>query len=117
MGQRERDGAAAGAEVGDGVAGTRLQPLQRQLDQQFGLGTRDQGVRRDLEFQRPEFATTGQVGERRAVGTRAEQRAVVRHHRVLGDPLRPREQVTARALEGVGEQQLGLEARAVAELR
>ena len=60
----EGDGAAAGAQIGERASSIRWQSFQCQLDQQFGFRARDQGVRRDFQFQRPELAPTEQVRNR-----------------------------------------------------
>ncbi|MNT56098.1 hypothetical protein D3C72_1933780 [compost metagenome] len=65
-GQGQRDGAAAGTEVGQLQRAVRWQAVQRQLHQQFGLRARNQGGRVDLQVQGPETTTTSQVSHRLA---------------------------------------------------
>ncbi len=65
-GDRESDGAAAGAQIEDRALLIRRQTLQCELDQCFGFRPRYEHRGRDLERQRPEFAGAGQIGDRRA---------------------------------------------------
>ena len=48
------------------------EPLQRELDQQFGFGSRNQYRRRYVEREIPEFALSGDVGERRSAAVLLE---------------------------------------------
>ncbi|KAG1182739.1 hypothetical protein G6F35_015523 [Rhizopus arrhizus] len=64
-GQRQRDRAAAGTEVGQLQRAAQWKAIQCQFHQQFGFRARNQRGRVDLQVQRPEPAATGQ---RRAAG-------------------------------------------------
>ena len=66
--QRQRDRAAAGAEVDDPRRRPALQRLQRPLDQGFGLRPRHQHARVDVQRQPEELLAAGQVGHRLALG-------------------------------------------------
>src|SRR5437016_3452552 len=52
----KRNRAAAGAEIEHPRLVSGGDPLQRELDQQFGLGPRDQDVGRDVELEAVELA-------------------------------------------------------------
>ena len=73
--QGDRDAAAAGADVRDRE---RTMPigmeLERGLDDQLGLGPRNQDCGRHLERQAPELARADDVGERLAGGAPGDQR-------------------------------------------
>jgi len=65
MGERDRDRAAAGAEVED-AAGAVRQPGEREFDQKLGLRPRDEDVGRDPEREAVELALAGEIGDRLA---------------------------------------------------
>ena len=113
-----RDGAGAGAEVGDvGRAGVHQRECA--LHQQLGLGARHQDVRRDCERQRPEVAASREVGEGftrcAAPDERRETGCLRGLHRVVG----LRKQSAAADAQRLGQQQFGIELRraAAAEAR
>ncbi len=117
----ERNGAGTGTEIQH--AAVSGDALQRELDQQFGFGTRNQYVGRDLEHQIPEVASSGDVGDRSSGAVSLQhvldasrvdrcQASHRRAHTDTRDSLRARAQSTLRrraALRsvGCGAQQLG----------
>jgi hypothetical protein len=71
--QGRGDGAAAGAEIGDAQRRARRQLLERDLDQQLGLRTRDQGGGRHAQLQAPERLSTADIGDGLAAQATAEE--------------------------------------------
>ena len=112
--QRERNCAAAGAEVEYSQVGAAPYARERLLDEEFGLRAGHERVRRDHQGQRPELPHPGDVGERHP-GSAPLHRVLeaapcVRVERIL----RVRHQVGARHVDRAGQQQLGVQPRAVA---
>ena len=133
LGQRQRDGARAGADVGhagrrdnrrslddrvpvpsrERLRGVHAagQPLARHLDQRLGVGARDQHARVDGELQPPELFLADQVGDRLAglapLDERADGGELVGQKR----PIELHVELQARQTERVRHQQLGVEAR------
>ncbi|MCY1437055.1 hypothetical protein D9M71_532040 [compost metagenome] len=109
-GQGQRDGAGAGAEV-QHLGGTFRQQRQGAFHQQFGVGTRDQGVRCHFQVKTPETLVAEDVGHRLAAATTLQEGGVTLGH-VSGDhSLRPGVQEAARLAQGSGQQQFRVEAR------
>ena len=113
-GDRQGDGAGAGAQVEHLTHFGRRQAFERQFHQQFGLRPRDQRVGRYRQFQRPEAAVAGDLRHRFTALAPSQQRvevprlAAVEH--IAGVGVEP----AARTLQRVRQQQLGLEPGLVA---
>ena len=82
--QRQRDRAAAGADVDDARAGRQRQP---HLDQQLGLGPRDQHPRVDRQRDPPELLAPEDVSDRLARRAARDQRPRSARERVAADRL------------------------------
>ncbi len=108
-GDRQRHRTRTGAEVEHASLAIVRQASDRELDQQFGLGTRNQHIGRDLQIEPVEFAPSDQVGDRLAVAAAASERIeglrLLGVHGVVG----MRREPCAVAAEHVREQQLRLE--------
>ena len=102
VGNRDGDGAAAGAHVEQ----RRIwrQPFERQLDQQFGVGARDQHGVADGEIEAVEFAPADDVGDRLAGHAARDQRAQELRFGASDGPLRLRDQADARQIQRVAQQ-------------
>ena len=90
--QRDREAAAAGADVDDRAhAGAVPAALADGLDDELGLGARDEHVGGDVEVESPELAMAGDERDRLARGApldeRREAHADVGRHRIaaVGD--------------------------------
>ena len=77
--QRDREAAAAGADVGDVERDAAIrEAFERGLDDQLGLRTRNQHGRRHLEAEAPELLPARDVGERFARRPAGDERLVLR---------------------------------------
>ena len=112
VGDRHRDAAAAGADVGDRQRhrSIRKQLLHR-LDDQLGRGTGDQHVGRDLELEPPELADADDVGQRLAGDAPGDQRFVSRREAVRHRLARVGQKALGGPAEHVLRQQAGVEIR------
>ena len=72
--ERERDRARSGPEIEHAQCAIPRQTRERALDQRFRFRSRDQHGRRDAKLHAPEFAPSGQVGDRLAVAAPARER-------------------------------------------
>jgi len=95
-----------GRQAGRGYA------LQSHLNQQLGIGTRNQRRRRHSEIQPVKFALAEDVGERFAAQTPLEQRRVIRLLSDVEDLFGMGEQVSTVHLQHRLQQALHLDARA-----
>ena len=111
----QRDGAAARAHVDECQRFLPAVELEHRLDEQLGFGTRDQGIRRDVQGQGPEFTLAGQVGDRYALLALSNEFLKGIVLMVCQQLLRPGEKPGAWLADDVAEQQLGLEMRQVGE--
>ena len=64
MGKRDRYATAAGTEVQHVCATFRGEPFQRSVDQNFGVGARNEYVRGHQKIQTVKFPETKQIGDR-----------------------------------------------------
>ena len=110
--QRQRNRAAAGAEVEQARGLERRQHLERPVDQGLGVGARIEHTRIDQQLEAMEFALADQIGYRLARQAAAAQRQELlgggRGQRigVVRDQPGP---VVRRAAEPVQQQHLGVE--------
>ena len=109
-GQRQRDGAAAGAEVDHRRRVARGgQPLECPVDQRLGLGPRHQHGGCHLQRQAVECPLAGDVGQRFAGRAARHAGPETRHQVGTGQRVVVCMQPGARLLQHVGEQQLRIE--------
>ena len=87
----------------------RCEPGEREFDQELGLGSGNEHVRRDLEIEPEEFAMPGEIGDRLAVVTPPRQS--VERMRLLARQrgFTMRGEPGAIAIQNVSEQKLGFE--------
>jgi hypothetical protein len=108
-------GARAGAEVEHAGVLVLRQAQQRPLHQQLGVRPRDQHGRGHAQRHGPELAKPGHVGDRLA-GKSPPQQLLVAGRLLLAQLLlRPGVEVAARLAQHHAHQELGVEARAVAD--
>ena len=112
--QRQGQRAAAGAEIENADAGVRRAYLQRRFHQRLGIGARNQRIRGNGQWQRPEFAATENMCHRFAAFTPRDVVAERVERDSLQRFLGPCKQVAARFLQRRGKQDLGIQARRIA---
>ena len=116
LGQEMEDGktddTGACADVGEaGRFAARTQALDGGLHEDFRVGTRHEGVRRDLEGEPHEFLFPDDVGDGDALDALFDGLAVARELRWLERLVEVDVEVDAFASEDVAEKHLGVEAR------
>jgi hypothetical protein len=98
------------------IGSIHRQALQRQFHQQLGFRAGNQGIRRHVQIQRPEFPPTQQVGDglagQPAFQPSGEPSGLFRFR----GPFRPSAQVAATTIQRRRQQHLGVQARGVAGL-
>ena len=110
--ERERDGAAARADVGDAGA---VRQLEADLDERLRLGPRDEHAPVDVEVQAAEPAAPDEVGDGLVPGRAAADEVLEgADRRPLDGPVAVQHDLGAVDAEHVGEQELGVEPGRVA---
>ena len=108
VGDRQRDRAAARAEIGDADGVFAREMREREFDEEFGFRARNERIGRDLEFETPEALATGEIGERFAGDAAREQRGVTLRG-IVGDGIVAAcVQPAARLAEHEGEKPFGV---------
>jgi hypothetical protein len=113
---RNRDRPAAGAEVEHGAAPGPGERCQRLLDQQLRFRTRHQRMLIHHKLERVELSTSGDLRDRNALRAAFDRGEVRRGDFVRDAAFRKRDHGAARTACKLREQQLGIEASALARL-
>jgi hypothetical protein len=110
VGDRERDRAAAGPEVEHLGRRSSGQVAQREVDEQFGLGSGYQGGRADHQFKRPELLETADICHRFAGHSSHYRVLQALDRRIIEHVFGVRIQVASRHVDGLCDKDFRVEA-------